>query len=273
MIKQIVLIFCFLSFAAISKAAVWENIPAFPQAERIRQEETLVNNSPARTTVYSTLASPEEIVKFYKTKLINFGWKLETEANQQGIEMLMFSKGDKFLNIMLQSILGKNFITLAQSINPKELLKQKPPCPECEKKQEELNKGIEPARDLISKDENFSKKDTPGRDLQFVPRYPGAVRASAMERENGKKVNLSYYSQSSVEDVVNFYRQNMGNYYWQLDNQIDFQNLPEGLAEKIPVNINGQSLVFKSSSASCIISITEEPQSKGTIIGVNYNEK
>jgi hypothetical protein len=276
--KQTVLFFCFLFIVAISEAAIWEDIPALPGSQRVRHEEVVVNNNPVQTTIYSTTLSPEEIVKFYKTKLSSFGWGLKSEVTQQGMTLLVFSKGDKLLNMTIQNILGGNYITIMQSRMSQEPLK---PCPECEKKLEEIKKDlklsnesgekkIEIPTDAISKEQ---ETDTPGRDLQFVPRYPGAVRVNDIEKENGKKVNITYYAKDPVENIINFYRQNMGNYYWKLENEVDFQNLPEGVSEKINVNIQGQSLVFKSPSASCIISITEEPKSKATIIGVNYNEK
>ncbi|MCK9603360.1 MAG: hypothetical protein M0R66_03280 [Candidatus Omnitrophica bacterium] len=277
-------IFYFLFSISVAGAAIWEDIPALPQAQRIKQEEIMVNNSPAQTTIYSTLATPQEIVEFYKTKLINFGWKLEGQTSQQGIEVLMFSKGDKLLNIMVQNILGKNFITLAQSIKPEGLVKQGSPCPECEKLEAEIKKKLETSKEFDIKEMKISegsmpktdilpKDDAPGKDLQFIPRYPGAVRVNNVERNNGKKTTLAYYTQASVGDVLDFYRQNMSNNYWNLEKEIDFQNLPEALTKEINIDIKGKSLVFKSQVASCIITVTEEPQNKATIIGVNYNEK
>lgn len=291
MVKQILLLLCFLFFAALSEAAVWENIPALPQAQKLKQEEALINNSPAQTSIYTTLAASDEIIEFYKTKLTNFGWKLGSEMNQQGVNLIVFSKADKILTIMIQNMLEKNFITVTQSMVPKKDLKEAQPCPECEKHKEELKKKlglseesmgkiINVPEDVIAlrtpkaKEMTLPKEDTPGRDLQFVPRYPQAVRVNDMEREKGKKVSLAYYTKDSAESVISFYRQNMGNYYWQLENEVDLQNLPQGLSEKINVAITGKSLVFKSPTASCIISITEDPQNnQGTIIGVNYNEK
>ncbi|MDD5166993.1 MAG: hypothetical protein PHQ57_06375 [Candidatus Omnitrophica bacterium] len=273
-----------LFFISTAGATIWEDIPALPQAQRIKQEEIMVNNSPAQTTIYSTLATPQEIVEFYKTKLINFGWKLEGQTSQQGIEVLMLSKGDKLLNIMLQNILGKNFITLAQSIKPEGLVKQKSSCPECEKLEAEIKKKLETSKEFDIKEmkipegsmpkiDILPKEDAPGKDLQFIPRYPGAVRVNNVERNNGKKTTLAYYTKASVGDVLDFYRQNMSNNYWNLEKEIDFQNLPEALTKGINIDIKGKSLVFKSQVASCIITVTEEPQNKTTIIGVNYNEK
>lgn len=285
MIKQAIFILWFLFFAALTDAAVWENIPAFPQAQKVKQEDTLVNNKQIQTTIYTTAASPQEVVAFYRAKLSSFGWKLESEIAQQGINMLVLSKEDKYLNVMVQNIMGKNFLTITQSILSKEPPpKEEKSCPECEKQSEELRKKLKLTSESILEDAQIAKEfspqidvsseeDTPGKDLQFVPRYPGAVRVNDIERENGKKVSLTYYSRDSVEAVVDFYRRNMGNYYWNPGDEVDFSDIPEELSEKIKVDIKGKSLVFKSATASCIISITEESQNKGTIIGVNYNEK
>jgi len=289
MIKKTILTFIFVSFFALSDAAIWENIPAFPQAQKVKQEEALLDNNPIQSTIYSTLSSPEEIIEFYKTKLANFGWKLKSEKDEQGIKLLNFYKEDKIVSLIVQNMIGKTFITITQSMAQQELPKSKAPCPECEKQKEELIEKWKLPEGTKLEDVNIEQikkeallqvqnntviqEDAPGNDLKFVPRYPGAVRASSFERENGKKVNLSYYSQSSIENVANFYRQNMGNYYWKLEDTIDFQNLPQGISDKVSVNMNGQTLVFKSPTASCIISITEEAQTKGTVIGVTYNER
>ncbi|MBL7081305.1 MAG: hypothetical protein ISS44_01890 [Candidatus Omnitrophica bacterium] len=245
------------------EAAIWERIPVFPQAERIKEEETLVNNIPAQISIYSTVVPPEEVIEFYKTKLTNFGWSLVKETNQQGINLIVFSKKDKFVNITVQDILGKNFITTTQGKAPEELPEEASSCPDCQKGLKTFEgQGI-----------GVLEEDTPGQDLEFVPRYPGSIRANVTERKNGKKVTLSYYSQDSVEDVINFYRQNMGYYHWVLENELDLTNLPESLSTQLPISFNGRSLTFKSSFASCIINIFEEPQAKGTIIGIVYNEK
>jgi len=273
----------FFSIPALSEAAVWKNIPALPQAQKIKQEEAAVNNIPVQTTIYTTLTPPQEIAEFYKTKLVGFGWKLGTEANQQGIYVLVFSaEKNEFLNIMVQNILGKNYVTITQSKKPETPTQ---PCPECNKKMAELKKNTdtspeakekmkEALKEMASKKKSSFGEDSAGKDLQFVPRYPGATRVNDIERDNGRKVNLTYYTKDAVENVINFYRQNMGDNYWKLENEVDFQDLPPGLSGKIEVGIKGKSLVFKNPSASCIISITEDPQNdQGTIIGVNYNEK
>jgi hypothetical protein len=244
----------------LAQAVIWENIPVPPQTETLKREEASVNNIPIQSTVYSSRHPPQEIIEFYKTKLINFGWRLESQISQQGLEQLVFSKENELVNIMLQNILDKNFITVTQSKKWVGSLKEKSSCLGCEEK-------------LPPTVTDVPSFDTPGKDLQFVPRYPQAVRVNHVERERGKKVILAYYTSESVETVTDFYLQNMGNYYWTLEDEIDFQNLPETLTEEINVDIQGKSLVFKSPIASCIISIIEEPQNKATIIGINYNEK
>jgi len=249
MIKKAIPAFIFLFLASLCEAAIWENIPALPQAQKVKQEEASVNSKQVQTTIYITLSTPQEAVEFYKTRLINFGWKLESKLSIQGIEILIYSKEGKFLNIKSQNILGKNYITVAQSVNPKESVAQAFSCPECENKQ-----------------------DSAGKDLRFVPRYPGAIRVNSIERDNGKKALLTYSTKDSVDKVLNFYSQNMGNYYWKLENTVDFQNLPQGVSDKLEMSIQGETLVFKSPSASCIISVTKEPQNKTTVIGVTYNE-
>ena len=274
------------------QAAVWENLPVFPGAQRFKQEEIDVNGLPAQTAIYTTTSSDQEVADFYQTKMVNFGWKQESQTSQQGIVAMAFSKKDKVATLMYQQIMGRNFITLTQSSMRGESASGagaagNSNCPDCAQSAEdfgkklgissgqEVNKRTElPSAGTGSKETDASLlEDTPGIDIKTVPRYPGAVRVNSFERGNGKKINIAYLTQASVSDVLAFYANNMETYNWTLDNTVDLQDMPKGLAEQVNVNFKGKSLVFKNDSASCIINVFKEPQGMGTIIGINYNEK
>lgn len=255
----------FLITFSLADAAVWENVPALPQAKKLRQEELLINNSPAQSVIYFTDVSVEEIVEFYKTKLINFGWKLESEVENGKTRALLFSKREDYANIMISDFQGKNYITIAQSKIPKESdnPEEEPVCLECK---DELKKSFA----------WMHPSDIPGRDLPLIPRYPEAIRVSSVESENGRKADLSYYTRGSLEDVLSFYRQNMSNESWELEKEIDFQKLPPGLSDALKlVDLKGKSLIFKGPIGKCIISVLENPQEgkDSLIIGIKYNAK
>jgi len=279
MIRRMSLVFCgaaigFSVLVGNVQAGLWEGMPTLPSSERIKFEEALINNSPVQVSVYSTDMSLEEAVNFYKDKLSSFGWLLVSGVARDGVNAIAFSKNDKLLNISLRSIQGKNYVTITQSMVPEEMLTEKERCSDCEQKSPDMLKGQpqQPQNTGIS-DGASILEDNPGKDLALVPRYKGAVRANSIERDKGRKVTLTYFTKDPVEKVVDFYRQNMASYYWALENEVDLQKLPKPIAEQVGLSIKGESLVFKSSSASCIINISEEPQGKGTVIGVSYNEK
>ena len=255
----------FLLTFSLADAAIWENIPALPQVKKLQQEEFLINNSPARSAIYLTEVSVEAIVEFYKTKLINFGWKLESEVKNEKARVLLFSKREDYASIMINDFQGKNCITIAQSKIPKEKdnPEEESSCPECKDELKKSFGGMHPS-------------DAPGRDLPLIPRYPEAIRVSSLERENGRKAYLSYYTRSSLEDVLSFYRQNMGNESWELEKEIDFQDLPSELSEVQKLaNLKGKSLIFKGPRGECIVSVFEHPQEgeSSRIIGIKYSAK
>lgn len=255
----------FLLTFSLADAAIWENVPALPQAKKLKQEESLINNSPVQSAIYLTEVPAEEIVEFYKTKLINFGWKLESEVENEKTRALLFSKREDYANIMISDFQGKNYITIAQSKIPKESdnPEGESVCLECK---DELKKSFT----------WMHPSDIPGRDLPIIPRYPEAIRVSSVERENGRKADLSYYTRGSLEDVLSFYRQNMSNESWELEKEMDFQKLSPGLSDALKlVDLKGKSLIFKGSSGKCIISVLENPQEgeDSRIIGIKYNAK
>jgi hypothetical protein len=255
----------FILTFSLADAAVWENVPSLPQAKKLKQDELLINNSPVQSIIYLTDVSVEEIIEFYKTKLINFGWKLESGVENEKTRVLLFSKREDYANIMISDFQGKNYITIAQSKIPQENdnPEEEPACPECK---DELKKSFA----------WMHPSDIPGRDLPLIPRYPEAIRVNSMERENGRKADLSYYTRGSLEDVLSFYRRNMGNESWELEKEIDFQKLSPELSDALKlVDLKGKSLIFKGPIGKCIISVLENPQEDedSRIIGIKYNAK
>lgn len=250
---------------------MWENIPVFPRAEIVRQEEALANNTPVQISIYSTSVQPEEVAEFYKTRLANFGWKLEIDTAQQGVAIMNFMKGEKFLSIIQQSINGKNIISVSQRGVPK-APSEEPPCADCQQQPPDPGSAAAPVQ-YTPGQISYPKADLPGGDLQFVPRYPGAVRINSLERGSSMKTSLAYYTSDPVDRVVDFYRQNMGTYNWNLEQSVDLKDLPGGIPPEIDQGFTGKTLVFKSSLGSCIISIFHKPKNNVTVIGVNYDAK
>lgn len=252
---------------SLAEAALWESLPVFSGSERIKQEEVLANNTKAQIAVYSAQASLGEIGEFYKEKLNQYGWQLNSETTQQGVTAMLFAKKDKVVNVMLQSVSGRNFITVTQSHLSGSDVAEDADCPDCQQK-ESAAQGAQDEQPSL-----FPKEDVPGFDLKTVPRYPGALRINSIERDSGRRASLSYYINDSVEKVLDYYKTNMGIYNWTLDKGINFQGLPAGAPGGEKASMSAQTLVFKNAQGSCIISIFHDTQNNGTVISINYNEK
>ncbi len=231
-----------LLFSATA-AVAWEIIPAYPQAEKFKEEEILVNNTPIKTTIYRSSSPAEEILGFYKDRFSAQGWVVESEVNQQGTILVNFSQENKFINIVTQQMQGESFTTLVQgeraAKTPGAILKSAQDCPEC---------GEAP------------QEDAPGRELHFLPRYPGAVRVSTVERKQSGKVDLAYSSQDAPEKILDYYYNAMPNRGWAFVEEISLETL------------NSSSLIFEGPYGRCLVSVVRDPQNvENTIIGVKYN--
>lgn len=279
-------LFLFGFFIPLAQAFIWKELPEFPRAKLIKQGEISRNNQLGRISIYSVQAKRSEIIEFYKQELARSGWKPERELAPKEMNVLLFSWEDQQVTVMLQKVFGELCISVLQAQN-EELLDENN-CPECEEKLKALEKesGTLSPQEYQAKAEEIYKEmaakkkdallenDSPGEDLEFVPRYPKSVRVSSVKMDGGKKVTLAYLSRDSEDEIADFYLQSMAEEGWSLDREVDFQDMPEDFLKALKTAPpEGKSLVFKGTMGRCVIIITTNPGIDSVIIGVKYNAR
>lgn len=281
-------LFFFGIFIPLACALNWKELPEFPRARLMKQSDINRNNQPGRMFIYTAKAKRGEVISFYKKELARAGWKLEQEQVPQDMNVLLFSWEDQQVAIMLQKISGELFISVLQNQLQDESAAAENACPECQEKLKALTKEAETlsTQEYQAKAEEIYKEmaakkkdallenDSPGEDLEFVPRYPKSVRVSSVKMDGGKKVTLAYLSQDTENKIVDFYLQFMGAEGWSLDRTVDFQNMPKDFLKAFKsAPPQGKSLIFKGLLGRCMIIITTNSGINGVLIGVRYNAK
>lgn len=295
-IMVLAIIFLFLqSFYA--QAIIWEEIPSFSKANKIKEEEILINTAPAKTIVYQSDSAAQEIMDFYKTSLPSYGgWKLDNLVNRENTTAAVFSKNEFRVSIIIQEIQAKTYILITHSRDQPASLEEFSRLEQEEIEELFAQQGIageeegweEKLEEFISTEaeKGVTSGDAAGKDLDFVPRYPHSIRLFSVERNFAKKMILVYSTTDSVDNVVSFYRKNMGSFGWNLINEVNFQNMPDKIKESMNnVNLQGMALIFKGPYGECKITINDSlEQIKGScnnggcssgscIIGVTYDAK
>ncbi|MDP1853267.1 MAG: hypothetical protein Q8L26_03565 [Candidatus Omnitrophota bacterium] len=282
------LIVCSLiAMGAFSEAAAWESIPVLPGSTIERKQELQVNAHPAEVTLYKNNAQPDEVFDFYKTQMVNSGWEELMSKNESGYGLMSFFRKDKVAVISIQNAAKGAAIMVTQTIREKESMlypDTRAAVEKADKSKADNPEGITPGSKAGCKDNlmesKLFKEDTPGKDLDSVPRYRGAVRINSVINEHPKKrATLVYTAQANSKEVLDFYRQNMPYYNWQLKDEMNFADFPEKLSSKLKdikglLDPENRGLTFQGYYKSCMVTVTKDPSKEGyVIIGVNYYEK
>lgn len=259
--KSLAFLSLFLFFIfSLARAESWDTISLPNQTTLLKEEEMLLNNQKIKTIRGRSRLSENEIRNFYLRFLPGLGWREGCpECRQQsgGRAPLSFIRGDTKLSIVIiPTPLGKegeNELIIA-------MLKLKSEAA-----------AAEAAQDAAA-------SDSPGQDLAFIPRYPESQRVSSMESDSSQRVTLTYRTSQPADAVLDFYRQNMPVYDWQLVDETNFQDLPPGLEEiQSKINLQGGSLIFKGPRGESIITVFKMPEQAGggdfRIIGIKYKAK
>ena len=243
-------LFCFF-ILSLSGLNAWEKVPLPNQTIQLKEEEMLINAQKINTIHCRSSLSQAEIKDFYLRFLPGLGWVegcLECRENKEDPRLIFSRQNDKIIIFTFPPPLEKDKTDILITMS---------------KAGETLSQ--EPEKD----------KDYPGEDPTFIPRYPASQRVSAVERDSGKKIMLAYTTRDNLNDVLDFYQENMAKYDWETVMDTDFRDLPPQLSElQKQVKLEGRALVFKGANGECTITVTKHPQEEGlTIIGVHYNAK
>lgn len=241
--------FLFFVFVLLfNNAYGWEKIPLPGQTIPLKEEEMVLDGQKINSLHCRSSLSQEEIRSFYLRFLPGLGWNEdcpECSQDKKDNAPLSFTKADTKISIVIiPSPLGKkgeNDIIIAMS-----KLKE--------------GEGEEPA----------------GGDLPFIPRYPQSKRISSLESSASRKMMLTYSSADDLNKILDFYREKMADYGWNLANETDFEDLPPGLKEiRDQIKLKGRTLIFEGPRGMSIISVFEDLQEgeDSRIIGIKYDAK
>lgn len=299
----IMAIFFILGVSSPSKAAIFnlqaERIPAPPYAVKIDQRNYSHQKANTEYTRYQSSSSVKEIFDFYLTRLNQAGWKLIQHKPQVG--MLSFSKGNSYVNITAFAssnssgtdvFISKGKVSLPKELkgmtledfkevqrtgeippqlqnyiqaHPESFIKMTPQQQEQYKQTGKLPPEIKEKVEQKRKEKKING-DVQGRDLSWLPRYPGAKRILYQEDAPQRGcVTLVYRSEGDVtEGALDFVRSKMIGAGWS-----STQTVRMG---KIPVfNKDGGTVAFfRSAEGNCVINVNYLEQENDTVIGVVY---
>ncbi len=212
---------------------------------KLSEEKFTLNTIPHTLELFQSKASPEEIISFYKENLGREGFILfdEDKLNQ----IVFFIKPSTKENLVFHIDFIKDDLThYSISRSKGDLLMQSPN--EIEKK---------------------ADADAPGRDVPEIPRYPGSIRTSSVQRHG--MINAVYKTTHRKEDIISFYKNKMLSYGWKPFGQ---ESLVQNQASKILVGeslfSSTEFLLFEKGKGLCgivVVPISECQQ--GCLPGVS----
>lgn len=255
--KRVSFLFFLLVFIlSFTYAQAWEKVSLPNQTIQIKEEEMVMDGQKINLIHCRSSLSQEEIRNFYLRFLPGLGWSEDCpECNQRKEDSrISFSRADNEIVITIIPApmdKGKNDIIITMS----------------KVKHKDREEAQEDAIDT---------EDSPGSDLSFIPRYPQSQRISSLEYSASQKATLTYSSMDGVNKILDFYRQSMADYNWNLADETNFQALPSELGEmQSQIKLKGSALIFKGPRGECIVSVFEHPQEgeNSRIIGIKYNAK
>ena len=225
-------------------------VPAPPQSVLIRTQnlQSVMNNRDIDTEVkyYLSPQSSKEIFRFYKRSLQDAGWKILAEYNEGKVTLITASENNNItVNITAYDKEAEGseiYVSLARAAT---------------------NASTNVAYSQFAQlDPN---QDAPGRDPNWAPRYPDAIRRMYQEDKQSGQVIVVYATRASVEQIVKFYSERMPNSGWYLKDNVKLEKIPGFGAGDY------QNLVFEGWQGKCLVSVNRPhdlskiaPQAKNT---------
>ena len=223
----------------------FDGIPAPPQSEEIEthKEQAEINQMTvtSRITHYQSPLSPEVIIGFYQHNLPSKGWQSLSQAVKTRGGIAAFSKGKENLNISAFTLTdGLSDIYITRSVIPQDIPFSN------------IQKG----------------QDTPGKDLPWAPRYPGATRTLSMYNKKTGGATVSYVIDAEAEEVIDFYKDKLANSGWRFVNDIKLAQLP-GIGSG-----SFTTLFFEGFRGQCQVSVNRRDNLKqgqeSLAVAINY---
>jgi len=174
-----------------------------------------------------------ELIDFYNSNLRQRGWQPQTDAYFTEHHVLTFIKEDKFFYVAILKPFAEAPADVYLCVSPAEL------------------RICESVSKYILK--NNLVEDTPGKDIDIVPRYPvSRRRLSVIAPEEGNI--LLYEAEGAPADIAKFYRQNLKAYGWKEEPAIS------NAQKLVPQLKDNPVLVFYRGEDILLINITAAPK-------------
>jgi hypothetical protein len=205
--------------------------------DAVKISEKSANFGPIRSfsEIYKTSLSGSRVLSFYKKEMANAGWK----EKERGV----FVKNKFIAVIICDDLKNKSGKT-------------------------EFNVIVS---NIPAKEELLGMRKTEPDKLSYMPIYPGSVQIGILNLPGGTA--SAYETESSIEEVVFFYKSAMLNYGWSLDRETQSQgqggmaNCPGcekslsgfgNTASKISTSAQKTGLIFNrlNGAETCIIEIS-----------------
>ncbi len=241
------------------KATPYYMIPLPPATLEVMQEKTQILGNEFNLTLYATQSSFEEITQFYRERLGREGW--EEVVNASLPQALIFKKADEVIN--LQNI---------PSANAQETM---------------FSLGRGNIQSIKSGESQFAEIE-----FKDLPVYPRAAPIPLGSMRTAAKEQLGYTTLDSPEAVMQFYREKLPLFGWEIANEMPLEqyNSPDKLdncpeCQKLPAealaNVKGGSMRMAAfnitkQGRSCHIGAAEIalPNNSGTetVISINCSK-
>ena len=249
-----------ISFVLFLTEIVFAGAPIPWGAKLIREDVAVTGSAEERTIAsYETKASKQELLNYYLKEMPNRGYNLF----MKGEHNLVFNKsGELVIVVISPSQDGKtNFMVTTASI------KSIP------------DRGNTYSAEIICEP------------IPLVPAYPGARCMDSTRLKSGSSRTAAYSAEDPVSVVLNFYRDQMPRYNWQMNKEINLkdvmsQAIQEGGQHQVVItpeqrtmmqdiygNVHG--LFFANQKGnSCVVNVMENPTNKGAaLINIVYEDK
>lgn len=221
--RAIFLIFCILAFPGLAQAREGLNfkVPAPPESKMLEntQGEKKIGDKVLRGADYQSAKEQAAIIEYYQGFFEEEDFK-QIQDNYlhegAGVRRLRFKKEDLVVDLILMPNAQGTSVGIVKYLQP-----QGSP---------DLEKTLPAVSDLIS----LPQTDSEGEDLATIPRPPKSVRVQSFGL--GKTIQLIYTSSLPIEEVKEFYLDQMPYAGWQIKRDAPVSQAAEAYKSKTGKN-------------------------------------
>jgi hypothetical protein len=193
------IVFFFWCGLAMAEMTLDFEVPLPPRSKVTASKTFTLAKREMRALAYESLEGPEIVAQYYKRVLTDQGFKIiiDKYESQPKYHTLRFKKEDLVVTMVIWNKGQATVISIGKYLQPK---------------------GTPDLEDTMfyAKDLSLPKQDTPGIDLENIPRPPEAVRI--MSLNGGRVIQVFYFSPLEAVEVRKFYQQKLLALGWEIEN-------------------------------------------------------